>query len=209
MTSVIGQRLIDALEPYMTEDLATYLDVVGGMLDEFQSYVNQYGEEDVWGPLLDIERCPVEGLPYLAQYLGERLPTGISEPAAREWIRDHAHMRRGTLEAIAHATQRSLTGTRTVQITERSGTGANPEDYLSVVTYEQETPDPDAVLFDLRASVPADLNLNYQALPGQTWGAVNSTYATWQAVANANANWADVAGAQSGSSVWDRPQSIP
>jgi hypothetical protein len=92
-----------------------------------------------------------------------------------------------------------------VQIRERSGSGANPEDYLTVTTYTQETPDPAAVYADLRTSVPADIDLTYQALAGQTWGDIPAQAATWSAVATKWATWAEVAGAQPGSSVWDRP----
>jgi hypothetical protein len=209
MTSVLGARLIEALMPYMTDDHATYLDVIGSMSDEFESYVNQFGEEDSWGPLMDVERCPPGGLPYLGQFLGEILPDGIEEEMAREWIRDHAHMRRGTVEAIARAAQRSMTGVRTVSIVERSGGGANPEDYLDITTYTAETPDPAAVRDDLRRVVPADLDLTYTVAVAATWSGVKSTYASWTAAMAANHSWEALLGKAPGSSVWNRPRPIP
>lgn len=207
--SVIGDRLIEALAPYMTQDHADYLETIGEMFDEFEAYVNQFGEDEVWAPLLNVETCPAPALPYLAQFLGEVLPVGIPDEMAREWIQDHAHMRRGTPEAIAHAAQRTLIASRTVQILERSGSGANPEDYLNVVTYIQETPDPVAVLQDLKTVVPADIVLTYEALAGQTWAAVDAAYPDWAGVTAAHADWVSVAGVLAGSSVWARPQPIP
>jgi hypothetical protein len=209
MTSVIGARLIEALLPYMTDDHADYLDVIGSMADDFESYVNQFGEEDAWGPLMDVDRCPPGGLPYLAQFLGEVLPDGIEEVMAREWIRDHAHMRRGTLESIARAAQRSMTGVRTVSIVERSGGGANPEDYLDVTTYASETPNPTAVLEDLRLVVPADLDLTYTVATSATWSGIKTTYASWTAAMAVLDSWETMLGKAPGSDVWDRPRPIP
>jgi hypothetical protein len=205
----ISEDLQDALVPWLTPDLADYADAIGWMFSGVEVYVSADDEEENWSILFDPDECPVEALPYLAQYVGERLPTGLAEPLAREWIKDAPNQLRGTMYAIFRAAQRTLTGSRSVQIKERNGVlGEDDADRLSVVTYTQETPDPDAVLADLLTVVPADIVLDYQVLSGQTWDDVATAYADWTAEAAANADWATLAGHQPGANTFSRPRPL-
>lgn len=200
---------LERLAPYMTPDLEDYLSACASMFFQVEEYAGLFDEENGWQVLLDPLLCPAPALPYLGQYIGERIPQGTSEADMRQWILDQPNMRRGTLISIVSAAQRSLTGTRMVSVRERSGAAANPEDYLAVRTYTTETPDPAQVYADLIKVVPADIDLDYAAATGQTWGDVQTAYATWQAVADANATWDKVAGALAGYTTVNRPRPIP
>lgn len=146
-----------------------------------------------WLTLLDADLTPKGALPYLAQFVGERLPLGIPEADARLWIKDHPNQRRGTLASIISTAKRRLTGDKSVLIRERdeAGGGGDNPDRISVVTYTSETPDPAATYKDLRAIVPADIVLNYEVFEGQTWNEV-LTHGTWQDVMDDYPTWRDV-----------------
>lgn len=198
----IADDLVAALKPWLTDDLETYLRAIGEMFTDVELYAMAEEDDQGWVILFDPDQCPAPALPYLAQYVGERLPVGISDAAAREWIKDAPNQRRGTPMSIFYAAQRKLTGSRLVAMRERDG--GDPEK-LTVVTYTAETPDPAGTLADLRDVVPYDVDLTYSVLDGQDWGGVSTTFATWAAVDAAYATWADAAADLTGSSTFSRP----
>lgn len=198
--------LVAAMEPWLTDDLETYVRVIGLMFREMETYVLDEvldpfpgAPEPIFDPvgwevMLDPDRAPAKGLPYLAQFRGERLPVGLPEADARRWIKDAPNQRRGTVGSIVDASKRRLTGERTVTVFEREG--GDPET-LGVITYFSETPSEQAVRDELVTVVPVDLRLNYRVLTGQTWANVQSNYATWTAVNNGQ-TWGDVAASKTG-----------
>jgi hypothetical protein len=207
-SNTVGELLIEQHLPYLTPDLEDYLNAIGSMFNEIDAYVGILAEEDGWSALLSSTRCPANGLNHLAMYVGERLPSGLDEVMAREWIADAPNQRRGTMYSIVGAAQRTLTGTRLVSIQERSGGGANPEDYLTVRTYTSQTPNPAAVLADLRTVVPADIALDYAAASGQSWNQLKATSPTWDAVKSGYASWNEVATKQFGYAIYSRPRPL-
>lgn len=189
-TGVAGD-LIASFEPWMTDDLYDYLNAVGSMFAAVEALSADAENGEGWSLALDPDLCPPEALPYLAQFVGERLPVGLAEPFQREWIKDEPNSVRGTVPSILRAAQRSLTGNRKVALLERGG--VNDPDLVVVRTYASETPFPARVLHDLQDVMPADMTLDYRAIAGSTWGLVNANYASWGAVKADNATWADVA----------------
>lgn len=181
--------LVAAFEPWLTPDLETYLRAIAGMFSEVEllAFDDAFGEG--WEILFDPDRCPANALPYLAQYVGERLPAGLSVPLQREWIKDAPNQRRGTPRAIFLAAQRRLTGSRLVAWKERDPT----VDTLTIYTYTSQTPDPAGTLRDLLDVVPADVILNYTSLAGQLWSDLQASHATWQLVKDGYPTWGDVA----------------
>ncbi len=189
---MIEDDLVAAVEPWVTPDLETYVREIGKMFAEVEFYAD---DDPGWSVLLDVDRALAKDLPFLAQFVGERLPLGLPEADAREWIKDSPNLRRGTLESVIRVAQRHLTGQRTVRVRERShsdGVSDDP-DRITVQTYVSETPNPTLTLTDLRRdAVPAEIILNYSAISGQdwanvmatnaNWGVVNTTYASWDAV---------------------------
>lgn len=201
----VAEDLVAAFEPWMTPDLNDYLTAVGGMFSEAELYA--LAGERGWGTLLDPDEAPVPALPYLALYVGERLPVGLDEAGMREWIKDAPNQRRGTIEAIVRVAQRYLTGQRTVAVHERSGVGPNPEDYLTVQTYTSETPTAALTFADLRRdAVPADIVLTHNVMDGQSWQDVKTANATWAAVKAAYPTWEDARTQMPGFTVFTRPR---
>jgi hypothetical protein len=200
--STIGSLFQDRLLVYSTPDLDDYALTIGEMLDEFDAYVGLEDEELGWSRLLDVDECPVNGLPYLAQFLGENLPAGVTETNARQWISDHPNARRGTVSSIIGTARRSLTGTRLVAIRERDG----DSDHIAVRTLVPQTADAVLVESDLLyEAVPADIAMDYDVFTGAIWGDVHAGYASWNAVRLANANWAQVLATLAGYTLYTSP----
>lgn len=210
--NTIGVLLTEAWAPYVVNapDLKDYANCIGYMFVEVDELILYLGEDDGWGPLMDPDRCPEKALPYLAQYMGERIPQGMPLELQREWLYDSPNLHRGTLGSIIRAAQRTLTGARAVAITERSGAGeTHPEDYIQVRTYASQTPFPEQVLADLYDVVPADIELEYSTAPSQTWSELHASHVDWNAVNSDYANWAEVQSEEIGIVIWDRPRPIP
>ncbi|MCU1500595.1 MAG: hypothetical protein JWM47_4548 [Acidimicrobiales bacterium] len=203
----IADDLVDAHAPWLTADLETYLRVIGEMFAEVEILAFDSDTDEGWTILFDVSRCRTADLPFLAMTIGEQLPAGITEAAAREWIADAPNARRGTLMSIVRAAQRTLTGGRLVSIRERYGPAGADDDWITVVTYTDETPDPATVERDLRDDViPGDIELHYETLVGQTWQDVDDDYPTWAAVEAAYANWGEVASDHVGYATFTRPR---
>jgi hypothetical protein len=198
-------RLLAYFEPWMTDDLATYLTAVGEAFDQAETLYRwdenalltagvdpEELEEDVsYGQLLDMGVTSAIALPWLAQFVGERFPVGIDEAAQREWINDRPNSRRGTMVSIANAAQRSLTGSRTVMIIERSDgvSQTDSPDDVVMFAYTDECPDPGQVRRDLQDTFPLELSLNFNVTPGTTWQQVKTQAKTWVSLTTANTTW--------------------
>lgn len=184
----ISEDLVAAHEPWITDDLAVYLRAIGGMFAEVELYAFDTDDFEGWSILLDVDRCPAEALPYLAQYVGERLPIGLTEEQERQWIRDAPNQRRGTLQSIVDAGQRYLTGGKNITVIQRDG----GPDRLTIVSYTDQTPNSAQVLAELYTVVPADISLTYVVSSGQIWSQVVATDADWANSMAESATWADL-----------------
>jgi hypothetical protein len=204
----ITEDFLEEMAPYLTPDLAEYLEVFGEMFDELDAYAGLRSEEASWQVLLSAKNCPAGALPYLAQYRGETLPAGLAVEMQREWVTDAPNQIRGTSLGIALAAQRSLVGSRMVAVQERTG-GTPAEDHLTVVTYTADTPSPDRTLTDIRSNTPADIVLHYVVSTGQLWTNVKTNWATWAALKAGYADWAAVRTAAVGGTVYSRPRPLP
>lgn len=182
------------LAPIWTDDLGDFVAAVATMWNEVEAY--QADPENgvaAWQPLFDVDLAPTEALPWLAQCVGERLPVGISDAGARNWIRTAPNWMRGTPQAIVDGLARVLAPGATVHVrmSTKSDGSADP-DYIWVLTYASQTPDPQLVRNQLRRTVPGDIVWEYQNVTDPTWllaqegiatwGDFAATYATWDAV---------------------------
>jgi Phage tail protein (Tail_P2_I) len=113
-SSPFGLRLFDLLEPWQTADLAAYCQAIGVMFDPVDGLVSDHGNDGDpgyvpgWGQLFDVDTCPFEDLPYLAQYVGVQIPKGSAEAQARALVRAESGMNRGTLASVQSAIERSI-----------------------------------------------------------------------------------------------------
>lgn len=193
------------LQPIWTDDLADYVAAIATMWDEVEQYGADASNDVVsWQALFDVDIAPFKGLPWLAQCVGDRLPVGIDDASARAWIRAAPTWSRGTEQGIVSAVKRLLTGAQTVQFGARRKLDGTPDpDYVAIMTYESETPNPQAVRNALRRTVPFDIVWEYQVTPGATWALVQAGMADWtQLQATYGPNWHNVAGSTPGFNVW-------
>jgi hypothetical protein len=95
--------------------------------------------------------------------VGVRLPGGLSDTDARNFIKDLGPLKRGSPDAIIAAVKYTLTGNKTVILHERD----NGDAYLlEVVTLTSETPDPAFKLRAIMAQKPAALKLTSRITDG-------------------------------------------
>jgi hypothetical protein len=139
---------------------------------------------------MDVNRCPTEALGWLAQFAGVRLLPGATDAQSRQRIQSTDGFRRGTVAAMTAAAQRTLTGTKTVGITERY-TGDPYQ--LQVTTFAAETPDTVATYNALLAAKPAGLLLTYSTgATGQTYAILNTKVASYTAMTTRYPNYTAV-----------------
>jgi len=169
--TVIGQRLADRTNQMAPDDAlygwahAHLCEALGQPLLQFQE---AFDPEDAapFETLLDPQRCPPWALPWLAQLIGLRLPSTLTDSEQRAFIAALASHNRGTPAALAAAAGLYLTGNKTVMFRERDPTGTDPPYTLEVVTRDDETPDPDKVLVALMAQKPGGIVLLYRSVAG-------------------------------------------
>jgi hypothetical protein len=109
------QRLIEALEPWMTPSLEIVCESVGALgFDALLELIEEEGSEGepgwvcAWGKLLDPDLCPAEALPYLGQYVGVTIPVGTPEAEARALVKAKGGTNRGTEAAVVAAIESSI-----------------------------------------------------------------------------------------------------
>jgi hypothetical protein len=196
-----AHELYEELAPLSIEDrangfaLARYVAAIGVMI---QDIADLSRAPSAWGDIMDPDTCPPEGLGWLAQMVGIRLPQQITEDEARSIIKDQVSWRRGTPRGIRESIQRLLTGTKHVGIIER----ADGDPYkITISTWTDETPDVAAVNALLaddgpNAIIPAGIIYTYSVTAGtmlfgelrdtgKTFGQVKTDYANFGALKNA------------------------
>lgn len=185
------------LQAIWSDDLADYVAAIATMWAEVEQYADDPANGVVnWQGLFDYTTAPFAALPWLAQCVGDRLPVGLGDADARNWITRSPNWSRGTPAAIVDAVKRLLTGSQTVLMAQRAHLDLTADvDCVAVMTYANETPDTQAVMNALRRNVPADIVVEYQLAtdttwlmiqPGRTWAQLESTYGpTWGDVRNA------------------------
>jgi hypothetical protein len=147
-----------------------------------------------WGPLFDLDACPTWALPWLAQAVGSKLPVGLTDAQARDFIRDASGHKVGTVAAMRSALVATLVSSNppsppVVWFREREGSAY----HLEIVTLTGETPNPTQSLNALLAAKPGGLTLaftqvvswDYQAMTdaGGTYAALGTTYTTYAKLA--------------------------
>ena len=163
----VTQRLYDELQPISGPDasynwpLLAFIDAIGGMFQTGADLVEDGPNgEPGWSIIVDIDRIPDAGLPYLAQFIGSDFYSGITAAQQRQQIRDHISWQRGTPSSIISAIRLFLTGTQTVQLNERDTSAY----HFAVTIWAAEAP------ADTSATSPLVTYVNVFAKPaGLQW----------------------------------------
>jgi hypothetical protein len=134
--------------------------------------------EPGWAILLSADECPVESLPYLAQFVGAVLTPDMDEAQMRAELREPSTWRRGRRAAVILAPKPTLTGTKKVIVRP-----ATPEPGIHYIrTLKSETPDEERTRAKLRAALPAWEVLDYEAFDGYTYSDLDAGFETYAAV---------------------------
>lgn len=199
-----AQRLYAMLTPLTQQDedadwsLAILCSAIGSMYELVENWVRDTPDGPGWSLLVDLDRCPDEALPWLAQFVGVRVLPDSTPADQRARIASTDGFKRGTREALIGAARATLTDPGTVVFRERDGANMGhptAPDYaycLSVITYDSQTPDPAATLQALLAQKPGGIVLNYRTAPGQDYLTLKTNYATYLAVKTAYVDYAAV-----------------
>jgi hypothetical protein len=191
----MGQRLEDRTDQIAPGDEAHgyahahLAEAMSRGLIQLQQVFDPADGSPPFSPLLDPARCPAWALPWLAQLVGANIPATATEDQARSIIVSLAAQKRGTTASIRAAAGFYLTGTKTVYFRERDPDADDPPYTLEVVTLDDETPDPDAVLAALMAQKPAGIVLTFRQVEGQDWQEVVAENATWTDVVADYSTW--------------------
>jgi hypothetical protein len=189
-------------------ELTVFAEAIGQMFLEVEQYTvdtdpNGNPTQPSWSVMLDPTLCPIAGLPYLAQWVGEILPFGIGPTDMRNWIIQGPNQIRGTPLSIARAAWRYLNGSKTVQIWESHRLdGTANVDYIAVRVYEHEVTNLRALMAQLRAAVPADIILDFLVSTGAIWEDIFLGYTSWAALHAAKSTWSEVTGVTASYNIW-------
>jgi hypothetical protein len=112
--SLLGQRYVSKLTPWLTPDLELYAEAVGEAFQQVLELAEEEGEPGTpgwvpsWGKLLNPATCPEQYLFFPAQLAGVELPKEASAAEKREIILKESGLERGTLKSIEAACERVL-----------------------------------------------------------------------------------------------------
>lgn len=158
--------------------LLCLLGAIGSMFQLVEDLSRDTDDGPGWSAALDVDRAPEAALPWLAQFVGVRIPLGLDEAQQRARIRSTDGFRRGTPAALVGAAQQYLTGSKTVIFRERDG-GAYK---LKVWTRTSETPDSAKVLAALLEQKPAGITLTYAAIADWIYDDISSSFGSYSAI---------------------------
>lgn len=148
-----------------------------------------------WGILFDPDQCPVRYLPFLAMWAGVRITEAMSEAEVRARIKTRPQIVRCTPGALVQAAKDNLTGAKKVILRERydpDNPNVDSPGHFEVITYTDETPDPEAVRVAMLEQKDVGLIMHYRVVSGQDWQQLVNDYPTWQDVIDAYPTWQDV-----------------
>lgn len=203
-TTLVGERLVESLDPLMTTQLAWVMDAIGVMFEQTAQMTYDRGIDDAvdfvhgsgyvvepyvpgYGSLFD--PATSTQLPYLGQFVGVSVPDGTASATAISMISEEAGMSRGTDSAMIAAAKRNLTGTQFVSFLPRQRPDGVLDAYWFLIFVRPgECPNPTAVVNAVNAVKPAGLLWSLILADGYTWAQTTRTWGaegttTWQQTA--------------------------
>jgi hypothetical protein len=153
--------------------------LAGTLFEKVRSYVADRPTMLGWEVIFNVDECPPEALPYLAQFVGVHFEPSLTVAEQRAKIKERPAFRRGTLAAIEAATKQHLTGSKFVFIEERAEGHAYR---LMIRTFTVHTPEPAVTLADILTQKPAGILLDYKAMVGKTYAQWRKEYKTYTGV---------------------------
>jgi hypothetical protein len=188
----VGELLFNALgfhiEDDVSGDLKAFCDAWAGPLEGVYEIVREHDDAAPWAVLFDVDNCPAESLPYLAQYVGVVLTPEMNELQQRNEIREPTGWKRGQEPSIRIAVQRTLEDDESLVIIHPR----TPEvGHTYVRTLLSQTPNPARTAAIVRAAVPAWEILDVEAINGVTVADVAAS-TNWETVSDLAAAFSTV-----------------
>lgn len=175
--------LYERLWPQTIEDAVTGWDLLkfceamaGRLFEQVRSYVSDRSSTLGWEVIFNVDECPREALPYLAQFVGVHFEPSLTVAQQRAKIKERPAFKRGTLAAIEAAAKQRLTGAKFVFLEERFEGKAYR---LLIRTFTAQTPDAAGTLSDILTQKPAGIVLDYAALAMKSYAEVKKDYKTY------------------------------
>jgi hypothetical protein len=166
--------------------LFSYTGAMAEPYDQIVGYASDLADGTPgWAVLMSADTCPVEALPWLAQFVGVTGLAGLTEQQQRDRIKATDGFKRGTIQAMIANAQRLLTGTKTVYYRERDvsvSAVAGGAYGISFLTFASETADVAAVLAALTQQKPAGLIMSYNTVTGGSYLIVRTNYASYTVI---------------------------
>lgn len=149
---------------------------IGRLLDPVEQLIRDSDLGPGWSAIVDVDRAPVEYLPWTGQIVGVRFKSTLTEAQMRQRIRDQEGRKRGTPGAMLDAISDTLTGSKIILLEERYGGDAY---HFRVSVYEAQTPDPAATEAALLRQKPAGLTYDFILLGGATYAELDADFGTY------------------------------
>ncbi|HEX4501085.1 MAG TPA: phage tail protein [Scandinavium sp.] len=189
-------RLFEQLLPFQALDQLGHLwALCDGIYAMFQAVEELTAERDDglsgWANMVDINACPSQYLPYLAQFVGAQVQPGLSDADQRAYIMSLPGFNRGRPETIISVVKATLTGSKFVDLQERASTAWR----YTVVTRPSETPNPAATVAAIQSQKVGPDQFTHLLVEHATYGWLAGEYATYADVLAAYATYADLANA--------------
>jgi hypothetical protein len=191
--SRLAQDVYSILEPYAEQDAAlgyglrTIVEAMTKTFVDIDELVRESPQGDVgWSAMFDADRAPPEALAWLGQVVGTSIAPadGLTETRWRV-ANGVGGIRRGSLTTMIAAMKRTLTGNKTVFVTERVGDAW----HFSIRTRTSETPSTLATTLALISQKPAGLIGDYATYTGILFQESLVNQATYSASLTAKATY--------------------
>lgn len=182
--TIIGEKLIRAMQPWITLHLAWYLDAIGAMFQQCAQLVLDQGIDGDptylpgYGTLLDPTVATGQDLQYLGQFVGVPVPNGLPDATARALVLAEGGLKRGTLPAVISAVQRNLSGTQSVALLERYGPSGPDPWWFTIIVRPEEIVSLTALKSAVNATKPGGVLFQIIEADGYTWAQAIHTWQT-------------------------------
>lgn len=135
MTTFAEEKLIPALEPWMTPGLEVLAKALGTMFDPISEVLEGDETTPIWGKLLSPAQFPEKYDPqWLAQFAGVLIPPGTAFADAIKLIVEDVARRRGTAGLILAEAQRGLApGAQAARLYERRNPNGEEDAYYFLI----------------------------------------------------------------------------
>lgn len=178
----LADQIYESLGPFAAEDqsgdLEKFTAALVGPAETVYEIVGEEDQEFGWSIVFDVDNCPAELLPWLAQFEGVELTPDMSEAARRSAIKVREGAARGRPATIVERIRRTLAIDRRVIIQEKDGDAYN----LTIRTFAAETPNPALTEAAAISQKPAGLLLDFAVIEEDSYAALELAYEDYEAV---------------------------